>query len=269
VDTVKGDDRIISTCSPWVQTFPARVVVSEDSGKSFNVITSGLPDYTVRANTMWGAGYPRALSVDPKNPYIVYMGIDGDPSDGKKGGGIFKSEDGGLSWAQLPNQPASRRMFFGLMVDPTDSKRIYWGACGNNGGLYLSEDGGAAWKKVFSNEQWIFNLLVTSDGTVYCPGQNLWRSTDHGATWKQLTSFTNGRAICGLEVDPRDPRTIWISATSWDGSSNGAVYKTTDAGATWTDITGNLPYVKPLVLRFNPKTNELWAGGVTLNKIKQ
>jgi len=70
-------------------------------------------------------------------------------------------------------------------------------------------------------------------------------------------------------VDPRDDRTIWISAVTWDGSSDGGVYKTTDNGATWQDITGNLNYVKPQVLRFNPETNELWAGWVGISKIKQ
>lgn len=269
VNEVNGEDRIIATVSPWITSFPARVVVSQDSGNSFKITTTGLPNYVVTANTMWGLGYPRALSVDPKNPKIVYLGIDGDPSNGKTGGGIFKSEDGGNTWLQLPNQPASRRVFNGLMVDPTDSNRIFWAACGSNGGVHRSTDGGASWKNVFSGEQWPFNLHVTNDGTVYCPGNNLWRSTDHGTTWKKVTNFPNTRTICGLEVDPRDPKTIWISAVTWDGSSNGAVLKSTDGGNNWRDITGNLPYVKPIVLRFNPKTSELWAGGVTLHKLKQ
>jgi photosystem II stability/assembly factor-like uncharacterized protein len=269
VNTINGVDRIISTVSPWDQSHVNRVAISEDGGKTYKVTTSGLPNYLVRDNTMWGTGYPRALAVDPKNPNVVYLGMDGDASPGKSGGGIFKSEDGGATWKQLPNQPASRRVYYGLAVDPTDSKRLYWGACGTNGGLHRSEDGGATWKSVFSREQWIFNVLVAKDGTVYCPGQNLWRSTDHGATWQQLTKFSNGRPIVGLEADPRDPKTLWISTTTWDGSANGAVYKTTDGGATWQDITGNLPYVKPQILRFNPATNELWCGFVSLNKLKQ
>ncbi len=72
-----------------------------------------------------------------------------------------------------------------------------------------------------------------------------------------------------LEVHPRDPNTVWVSTTTWDNSANGAVYKTSNDGTTWTDITGNLPYVRPQVRRFNPATNELWAGYVGLYKIKQ
>ena len=129
-----GADRIISTVSPW-DKYPPRTVLSEDGGKTYKVVTAGLPDYIIRPNTMWGAGHPRALAVDPQNPQIVYMGIDGDAEAGKSGGGLFKSLDGGASWKQLPNQPGSRRMFYGLAVDPTESKRIYWAALGTGGGV--------------------------------------------------------------------------------------------------------------------------------------
>jgi len=238
--------------------YPPRVVRSEDAGKTYQIVKTGLPETILRTNTMWGVGHPRALAVDPKDPKIVYLGLDGDPENGKGGGGIFKSQDGGVTWAQLPSQPASRRMFYGLAVDPTDSQRIYWAACGANGGLHRSEDGGATWKSVFPHDQWVFNMMVAADGTVYCGGKNLWRSTDHGASWKQLTKFNTDRTVVGIEVDPRNAATMWITMTTWDGSNNGAVYKTNDGGTTWQDITGNLPYVKPLIVRFNPATNELW-----------
>jgi photosystem II stability/assembly factor-like uncharacterized protein len=264
-----NSNRIIAASSPWQYGVANRVVVSEDGGKTCQSIATGLPNYIPSANTMWGRGYARALAVDPQNPQIVYLGIDGDPSDGKAGGGVFKSTDGGLTWKQLPHQPGSRRVFFGLAVDPTNSQRVYWAACGNAGGLWRSEDGGASWQHVFKNEGWPFNLLVTGDGTVYCPGRNLWRSTDHGKTWKQLTKHTGDGVIVGLECDPRDPKRLWYSTVTWGGEAEGGVFKTVDGGTTWQEITGNIPYRKPLVLRFNPATEELWAGGVGLYRIKQ
>jgi photosystem II stability/assembly factor-like uncharacterized protein len=269
ITEVNGADRILIGSSPWGNN-PVHVVRSDDSGKTFNVVKDGLPDYVVRPNTMWGQGYPRALAVDPNNPAVVYLGIDGDPADGKMGGGIFKSTDGGATWNQLPNQPDSRRMFYGLAVDPTDSKRLFWGASARNGGLYVSNDGGDSWTRANLGESWIWNIHVTKDGTVYCSGQQLWRSTDGGRTWTRISNFPQQpRALVGIEVHPRDPGTIWITRVTWDFSSNGEIYKTTDGGTTWTDITGNIPYRKPLVLRFNPETNELWAGGVGLYKLKQ
>lgn len=268
VTEVGGAERIITTVTPWYQT-PTCVVRSDDGGQSFSVTTAGLPDYVIRPNTMWGQGHPRALAVDPNHPQTVYLGIDGDPADGKSGGGLFRSEDGGATWAQLPHQPGSRRMFYGLAVDPTDSKRLFWGACGSGGGVWRSEDGGVSWSDVFRNENFVWNVRVAADGAVYCSGQQLWRSADRGATWKQLTRFSGQRSVVAVEVNPRDPQTLWVATTTWDSRATGGVFKSADGGATWHEITGNLPCVKPQILRYNPETRELWAGNVGLYKIKQ
>ncbi|MBL9144644.1 MAG: hypothetical protein JNM99_13270 [Verrucomicrobiaceae bacterium] len=268
INEVNGTTRILSTVTPWYKT-PTCVVRSDDEGKTFQPITTGLPDYTIRPNTMWGQGHPRALAVDPTNPQIVYLGIDGDAAAGKSGGGIFKSEDGGTSWSQLAHQPASRRMFYGLIIDPTNPKRLFWGGCGVNGGVHRSDDGGATWQHVFKDDTFIWNLHATADGTIYCGAAQLWRSTDHGQTWTQITHLTEKRSIVGIETHPSDPKTMWISAVTWSTEPEGEIYKTTDGGATWQDITANIPYVKPLVLRFNPDSQELWAGGVGLYKVKQ
>jgi len=269
VNDIDGTDRVLITSSPWGNN-PVQVVRSDDAGGALNVIKTGLPDYIVRPNTMWGQGYPRALAVDPNSPNVIYLGIDGDAEPGKMGGGVFKSENGGLTWNQLPNQPGSRRMFNGLAVDPTDSNRIFWGACANKGGVWRSLDQGESWELVFRNENFVWNVVVATDGTIYCSGAQLWRSQDQGKTWERLTNFPEEkRATVGIELHPSDPNTIWVSRTNWGNFREGAVYKTTDGGTSWTDITGNLPYVGPHVLRFNPATNELWAGWVGLYKIKQ
>ncbi|HSI09163.1 MAG: WD40/YVTN/BNR-like repeat-containing protein [Rariglobus sp.] len=268
VNKVNGVDRIIATVSPWTGKNKVMIAISEDGGKTYKTTTAGLPTYEITANTMWGRGYPRALAVDPTNPMTVYLGIDGDPTEGKSGGGVFKSVDGGYTWKQLPNQPGSRRMYYGLAIDPTNPKRIIWGGFGTNGGVYISEDGGDSWNYAFKQDQYLFNVHAAADGTLYAGGNNLWRSTDHGKTWKAITQL-KGRSVVGIEVDPRDLKTIWISAVTWDGSSEGDVYKSTDGGATWTDFTGNIQHRKPQVLRFNPKTNELWSAQTMLHKIKQ
>jgi photosystem II stability/assembly factor-like uncharacterized protein len=266
----KGDaDRVVSTLSPWAGT-ANRVLISEDGGATFRSSMKGLLDYIPRVNCMWEQSYPRALAADPHNPQVLYLGMDGDPEPrpGRPGGGVFKSEDGGDTWRQLPNQPGSRRVFYGAAVDPTDSNRVFWGACGEGGGLYRSEDAGGTWQRVFSDETWLFNVAVSPSGVVYCPGSNLWRSTDHGETWTRITDFENPASIVGLEIDPRDENVIWLSKVPWDATP-GAIYKTVDGGRTWKEITGDIPCNKPIVLRFNPATGELWAGGVGLFKAKQ
>ena len=267
----KGADRIINTCSPWNAALPNRVIISENGGQTFKVVTQGLPDYVSYNNCMWGRSYARALTADPKNPKIVYLGMDGDPEPGRKGNGLFKSEDGGYTWKQLPNQPACRLMFVGLQVDPTNARRIFWGGSKQNGGVYRSEDGGDSWKQVFDKETMIWNLMLTPGGTVYCANVNLWRSDDHGSTWRKVSDLkeTDHLAIAGMAYDPADEKTLWIARTPWGDFPRGQILKTTDGGATWRDLTGNLPYLGSMILRFNPDTRELWAGGKCLFKIKQ
>ncbi len=266
-----GAHHIVSTVSPWraAEEYPNGVLVSGDSGKTF-ARGLGLPTYLPKPNTMWGQGYARALAADPKNPDVLYLGIDGDaePAKGLGGGGIFKSTDGGLNWTQLPNQPGSRRMFYGIAVDPTDSNRLFWGACGDKGGVWRSEDAGGTWERMGDVEPWVFNVEVTADGTVYAGANNLWRSTDHGKTWKQLTKL-KGRTVVGIATDPEDGRRVWISAVTWGGGDDGGVFRTIDGGATWQEITGDIPYKKPLILRYNPATRDLWAAGVGAFKTKQ
>ena len=259
-----GEYHVVSTVSPWrtSEAFPNHVIVSQDSGATFRKAT-GLLDYRPKSNTMWGEGYARALAADPANPLTMYLGIDGDPEGGKPGGGVFKSLDGGLTWRQLENQPGSRRMFYGLVVDPTNPQRLYWGGFGTNGGVWRSENGGTSWERMSCPDSHLFNVEVTNDGTVYAGGNDLWRSVDQGMNWEKISNFEGRRgSVVGIAFDPADARRIWFSSVTWDGSSSGGIYRTVDGGRSWTDICGDIPYRKPLILRYNSKTQELWAVGV-------
>jgi photosystem II stability/assembly factor-like uncharacterized protein len=267
----EGGVRLVSTCSPW-DTPVNQVEVSDDGGATFATCRQGLPAQRPSLGTMWGQGYARALASDPSDPLRLYLGIDGDPEPAKHidGGGVFTSADGGRSWTRLAGQPASRQVFYGLAVDPGEPRRLYWGACGAAGGVYRSDDRGVTWTKVFSQESYVFNLAVSASGVLYCTGNELWRSDDHGATWKKLTSLGgDGTAVVGLELHPSDERTLWISRVAWSDSAHGGVYGSRDGGATWQDLTGDLPHRKPLVLRYDAAAGELWAGNVGLYKLAQ
>ena len=267
-----GRTRVICTVSPWAYngTPPVRVIWSEDNGKTFTEST-GLPAYRTHANTMWGEGHGRCICADPKNPDIIYLGIDGDPENGNAGGGIFKSTDGGKSFKQLANQPGSRRMMYGIAVDPTNSKRIVWGACGATAGVYISEDGGESWNKVPNLNDWIFNVEVTKKGTIYAGGSQLWRSDDHGKSFRAVTKL-NGSTAVGIAVDPANENRVWISASTWSGNADAkstGIFESTDGCKTWTEITGDIGYRKPLILRYNAVTKELWAAGPAAFKMKR
>jgi len=261
-----GATRIVCTVSPWAHghDFPVKVIVSEDGGKTFTE-SAGLPEYRTHANTMWGEGHGRALAADPKRPDTMYLGIDGDPENGKAGGGIFKSVDGGRTFVRLANQPKSLRMFYGLAVDPTDSRRIVWGACGENAGVYISEDGGESWRKTQGLNDWIFNVEVAPSGTIYAGGSCLWRSDDSGRHFRAMGKLPSGTVI-GIAVDPDNESRLWCSVTTWNGDAEGGVFESLDGGRTWRAITGDIPYRKPLVLRYNREKRELWAAGPAVFK---
>ena len=267
-----GETRIVSTVSPWAHNgdFPVKVIVSDDSGKTF-VESKGLPTYRTHANTMWGEGHGRTLQTDPTNPDVIYVGIDGDPEKGHAGGGIFKSVDGGKTFVQMKNQPGSRRMMYGLGIDPTNPKRLVWGACGEKSGVYVSEDGGESWTKTPGLNDWIFRIEVTKKGTIYAGGSQLWRSDDHGKSFRAVTKL-NGVTACGIAYDPEDENRVWFSATTWSSNAdapNTGIWETTDGCKTWQEITGDIPYRKPVVLRYNATTKELWAAGPGAYKIKR
>jgi hypothetical protein len=222
-------------------------------------------------NCMWGRSFPRSLAMDPKDPAVLYLAMDGDPEPARKlpGGGVFRSADGGKSWTRCASQPGGLRLYYGLVVDPTDSKRLFFSSCGEGGGAWRSDDAGATWTHVFTTEAWCFNLDIAPSGAVLVGGKDLYRSADHGATWQKLTSFTGAATIVGIAIDPANEKRMWISRTTWDSSPVGGIFRTIDGGKTWEEITGDIPFRKPQLLRYNPETHELWAGGVGIFKIAQ
>ena len=221
---------------------------------------------------MWGQSYARALAADPQDPNIVYLGMDGDPRAGAPAARAAGSSNRptavspGSNWRTSPAAggcssawrwtPRSRGGCSG-------ARAVIVAAC--TPATTPAKAGGLACK----NETWVFNVLVSPRGTVYCPGANLWKSADHGQTWKKISDFKDSLAIVGLEVDPRDEKTMWVSRVAWGARRSAASTRPVDGGASWQEITGDLPYCKPTILRFQPATRELWAGGVGLFKIKQ
>lgn len=231
--------RIVATTSPW-DVDMNYVIVSEDGGKTFNLVSNGLPSERPVKNTVWDKGYARALAADPSNPNRLYLGIDGDD-----GGGLFTSTDGGYHWTHSPGQPASKRIYNALAVDPTNSARIFWGAEGDGGGVYRSQDYGRTWLKVFSGSAYIFDLTISADGAIYAAsdsgGPALYVSRDHGATWSLLKQFEGVGPAEAITVDPSNPARLAVSSIKWNDGADCRIYLSGDAGKTWQDITGNLP----------------------------
>ncbi len=230
---------IVATSSPW-EGHANQVVLGDTPTGMMQLVTTGLPAAYPKKNTMWGTGYARALAINPNNPRRVYLGIDGDD-----GGGLFISDDAGKSWRRSEGQPQSLRIYNGLAVDPTNSKRIVWGSCGQGGGVYQSDDEGRSWRRTSAGVGCVFDVAISRQGIIYAAGTAngpvLYASHNHGASWQLLHRADNGSALEAICLDPQDERRIFVGLVKWEEAAGGRVLYSPDAGKSWNDITGELP----------------------------
>jgi len=193
---------------------------SRDGGKSWEKVLFKGPDV--------GAV---EVVIDPSNPQIVFAGLWNtrrppwftySPSNGP-GGGIYKSTDGGTTWALLSNGlPKDGIGRTGIAIAPSDSRRIYAVVdClipenAPSGALTVPVAGGMADKPV--------------------PRQGgFFRSDDGGASWTRLSSdqalWGRGWYFCKLAVDPKDAETVYVC--------NVSVSRTMDGGKHWVTLRGS------------------------------
>ena len=197
--------------------------------------------------------------------------IPGDPSTyyaGAASGGIWKSTDGGRSFAPIfDSQPAQA---IGALALADSNHNIVWAGTGEawairdsdmmGNGIYKSTDAGRTWTHMGLDETGRIGRIVihpTNPDIVYvCAAGRLtgpqqergvYKTTDGGKTWTQ-SLFVNPNTGCsGLALDPNDPNTLvagtWeVTMHSWAMFSGGpasGVYLSHDAGATWKRVEGH------------------------------
>ncbi len=183
-----------------------------------------------------------------------------------RGDGIFKSTDGGVTWAKLPatatNLPQSFDNFFdyvwNVVVDPSNStsEEVY---AATYGGIWRSVDGGTNWSAVLGMSSPFspyVDVAVTSTGVVYATlssgggSQGIWRSTD-GVSWTNITPTgwptTYVRTVIGIA--PTNENVVYfLSNTTGTGKNDHSLWKYTyvsgdgtGTGGTWENRTANLP----------------------------
>jgi photosystem II stability/assembly factor-like uncharacterized protein len=250
---------------------------TENSGRTwFPISDEGIP-----------IGSIGAIAVAPSDPNIVYVGT-GEPdirSQNSYGIGMFKSTDAGKTWTHIGLDDT--RQIGRVAVDPVNANRVYVAALGHiydsnsERGVYRSIDGGATWKRILfktddpdnvgavdlaidpRNSRVLYASLWATrrpPWAVYAPtnlpGGGLYKSTDGGDTWKQLTGGLPTDSFVGkigIAVSPSNSNRIWAvvddvgsaipagfrSAAAGGhpegGSAHpaGGVYISDDAGATW------------------------------------
>ncbi|MGH9475464.1 MAG: VPS10 domain-containing protein [Terriglobales bacterium] len=183
------------------------------------------------------------LALDPHNPQVIYAALwqawrkSWGMASGGPGSGLFKSTDGGATWAEITRNPGMPRGIIGkigITVSGADSNRLYALVEARDGGVFRSDDGGATWKRVNSQNTLRQRAFYFSDivadpqkkDTVYGGNVGFYRSTDGGVTWKRV----RGGDTHGVWIDPTDDRRMIVS------NDSGATVST-NAGQTWSPET--------------------------------
>lgn len=204
------------------------------------------------------------VAVAPSNPNTVYVGSGEGVQrpDLSVGNGMYKSTDAGKSWKYLGL--ADAQQIGSIAIDPTNENRVFVAALGHpygpntERGVYRTTDGGNTWKKVLYKDENTGAIQVTLDpknsNIIYAdlwaarqgpwengawngPGSGLFKSTDGGDTWTQLTNGlptpAEGLGRIGFAIAPSDVNRIYATV---DAGTASGIYRSDDAGAHFTRI---------------------------------
>ncbi|WP_171032879.1 VPS10 domain-containing protein [Fodinibius saliphilus] len=201
-----------------------------------------------------------AVSGHPDKPNTYYAGFTG--------GGVFKTTDGGRNWVNISDGDFKTGSVGAITVAPSDANVIYAGmgeTCirGNmsaGDGIYKSVDGGKNWSHIgLPESHFIGEIAVHPDnadiawvavmghsfGTTGNKERGVYKTTDGGKSWEKVLFHNKHTGAVDIEVDPTNPRILYASLweafrNPWKMSSGGegsGLYKSTDGGETWTNIS--------------------------------
>jgi photosystem II stability/assembly factor-like uncharacterized protein len=184
------------------------------------------------------------LWIDRSNPDLIYAGLwqvyrtPWKLWSGGPGSGLFKSTDGGTTWAELtraPGMPSGVIGKIGVASSPADPNRVYAIVEADSGGLFRSDDGGRTWRLMNDErklrQRAFYYTRLTPDprnpDRVYVLNTSMYRSDDGGRTFPTTIQVPHGDNH-DLWIAPNDPCRL---ANSNDGGGN----VSTNCGESWTD----------------------------------
>ena len=189
-------------------------------------------------------------------------------------GGLFKTDNNGTTFAALFEKEATASIGSVAVCktkDGEEDKHIVWVGTGEgNGrnssswgaGVFRSTDSGGTWEYVGLKDSHDIPALAVDprdpDVCYVAALGHLWganeergvyKTTDAGKTWTPVLQIDENTGACDVRIDPSDPDTVYAAMymrrrTAWSmmsGGPEGGIYKSTDAGATWTKLAGGLP----------------------------
>ncbi len=201
-----------------------------------------------------------AVAGDPDNDFVFYQGT--------AGGGVWKTEDGGIGWRNVSDGWFNTGSVGAIAVAASAPGTVFVGmgeACirGNasiGDGVYRSDDGGESWTHLGlaatsqiariqihpTNPELVY---VAALGTPWGPGpdRGVYRSRDGGSTWEKILYRDENTGAIDLVMDPSNPDILYASLLElrrypWGFRSAGpgtGLFKSVDGGGTWTELTDN------------------------------
>jgi PKD repeat protein len=167
-----------------------------------------------------GTGRLTHLAIHPSNEQIIYVS--------SPGGGIWKTTNGGSTWAPLVDNNSSWMNVFALTIDPANQNIIYAGMA-NSVGIIKSTDAGTTWAPVGAGPSGTVRKIVVHPGSsniIFAAATNgIWRSTNAGSSWTQVHTGSKE----DIEFKPGDVNIMYASGSD--------VYRSVDNGVSWTQVT--------------------------------
>jgi len=199
-----------------------------------------------------------AIGVAPSNPSIIYVGSGAGiiRPDLSIGDGMYKSTDAGKTWTHLGLRDS--QMIAGIAVDPRNPDRLFVAVLGHpygpnpERGVFRSTDGGQSFQKVLFKDEYTSANDVIMDpanpDVLYATlwqqqqsfiegqgfggaGMGIFKSTDGGTTWNQLTTGLPSIGQANIAIAPSNPSILYATVAPATGPIG--FYKSVDAGAHW------------------------------------
>ena len=223
-------------------------------------------DSTLLSSYRW-----RNIGPDRGGRSIAVTGVKGRPAEayfGAVGGGLWKTTNGGEDWAPVTDGQVNSASVGAVAVSETNPDIVYIGmgeTCirGNimpGDGVYKSADGGKTWTHLgFTESHGIAKIRIhpTNPDIVFVaafgkfsvpnPERGVFKSTDGGKTWRKVLFRDDKTAAIDISIDRNNPNVMY--AALWEayrkeyqmssGGPGSGLFKSTDGGETWTEITRN------------------------------
>jgi photosystem II stability/assembly factor-like uncharacterized protein len=203
------------------------------------------------------------VRVDGANPNTVYHTFFRDSTDASSF--LERSDDGGNTWTAKVSgigltDPSN--FYPPYIMDPANPARLLLGT----DRVYETTNHGDNWFTISAPNSSGWNTNQAIDSLAVAPGDaktiyataagQIYVTSDGGRNWKENSIFNANDHVSDLLVDPLGKQKVYAVRDQFDDAANlnvGHVFRTTDGGSNWTDISGNLPDVPVYTIALDPR----------------